>query len=81
MTYPINMINKLTVLLEASLIYIMIGIAPFAGFISAFFASWYFMAMLKMNVIDAKHEGSWKQYFRAVKKSFIAGIKNKTKKS
>lgn len=69
MTIENNMIQKMTVLLEASLIYIMIGMAPFAGFISAFFASWYFIAMLKMNVIDTKHNGSWKQYFKAVIKN------------
>ena len=62
-------ITKATVLLEASLVYILIGIAPLAGFISAFFASWYFVAMLKMNVVDKKHNGSWKQYFRAIIKN------------
>lgn len=69
MTIQNNMIGKITVLLEASFIYIMIGIAPFAGFISAFFASWYFIAMLKMNVVDTKHEGSWKKYFKDVIKN------------
>lgn len=31
-------------------------------------ASIYFLSMLKVNVIDKKYNGSWKQYFKSILK-------------
>lgn len=63
------MIYKLQALFESGLIMLSIHWQPVFGIISACAAAWYYLAMLKMNVVDTRHGGSWKQYLKVLIRS------------
>lgn len=61
------LIHKIQHSIEAILLFLSIKWQPLFGVAASFAAIMYYGSMLKINVVDVKHEGSWKQYF----KSFI----------
>ena len=60
------MIYKIQAGIEATLIFATIHWQPLFGIISACVAAWYYLAMLKINVVDVKFEGSWKKYIKSL---------------
>lgn len=60
------MIAKLQHLVEAGFLYITFKVQPFFACLMAIGGLLYYLSMLKMNVIDVKHEGSWKKYFKSI---------------
>lgn len=59
------MIYKIQAGIEATLIFATIHWQPVFGIVSASVAAWYYLAMLKMNVIDVKFGGSWIAYLKS----------------
>lgn len=70
-----TMIYKLQVLFESGLIMLSIHWQPVFGIISACAAAWYYLAMLKMNVVDQRHDGSWRKYLKSIITNIIKGKK------
>lgn len=60
------MIYKLQAGFEAGILFIYIQWQPIFGIISTCIAAWYYLAMLKINVVDVKFEGSWKKYIKSL---------------
>ena len=60
------MIYKLQALIETTLIFATIHWQPVFGIMSACVAAWYYLAMLKLNVVDVKFEGSWMKYLKSL---------------
>ena len=60
------MIHKLQHGFEAVCLLFVISWQPFFGIIASIAAISYYVAMLKMNVIDAKFGGSWKRYIKSI---------------
>lgn len=65
------MIHKLQHLCEVGLLFLTIHWQPLFGCISAMVAATYYLAMLKMNVVDTKYNGSWKIFFQSILKKFL----------
>lgn len=61
------MINKIAHTFEGAICLMSIIWQPLFGILASIFAIIYYGSMLKINVIDVKYGGSWKEYF----KSFI----------
>lgn len=64
------MLHKIQITAEMILLGITIHWQPLFGILASVAAFWYYAAMLKLNVIDVRHEGSWRNYFRAIIKKF-----------
>lgn len=62
------MIYKIQAGIEAGLLLLAIQWQPILGIASTCIAAWYYLAMLKMNVIDVKFGGSWKKYILSLLK-------------
>jgi hypothetical protein len=63
--YHPNMIHKITLTIEgAILILLSINTQSFFATLSAIVAAWYYVAMFKINVIDTRYNGSWKEYVK-----------------
>jgi hypothetical protein len=60
------MIHKLFHLCEAGFILMFLNIQPFFGALSAIAAATYYIAMLKTNVVNKNHEGSWRKFFKSI---------------
>jgi len=60
------MLHKVQQGLEAVYLLFVISWQPVFGVIASIAAITYYIAMLKMNVIDVKFGGSWKQYFKSI---------------
>lgn len=60
------MLHKIQQGLEAIYLLFVISWQPFFGIIASIAAISYYVAMLKMNVIDVKFGGSWKKYFKSI---------------
>lgn len=57
--------HKIQLTIESMLIGIAIHWQPVFGIAASIAAIVYYGAMLKMNVVDKTHAGSWKQYFKS----------------
>lgn len=63
--YQPSMIHKLTLSIEGTiLILLTINTQSFFATLSAIVAAWYYIGMFKVNIIDTKYGGSWKQYIK-----------------
>lgn len=60
------MIHKLNTIVEPLFVLIAISLQPLIGIISGVAAFAYYTSMLKMNIVDKKHDGSWKKYFKSI---------------
>lgn len=60
------MIHKFQLTAEALFITLAINWQPLAALVLGIPGAWYYIAMLKQNVVDKKHEGSWKSYFKSI---------------
>lgn len=60
------MIHKLQLSAEALFITLTIHWLPVFGILSACAGGLYYMSMLKVNVVDTKHGGSWKKYIKSI---------------
>lgn len=58
------MTNKLVHLIELPITFLAIHWQPFFGVLSAVCGAVYYLSMLKTNVIDTKHDGSWRTYIK-----------------
>jgi hypothetical protein len=58
--------GKIQHTLEAILLGITIHWQPLFGIMASAVAIVYYVAMLKMNVVDKNHGGSWKRYFKSI---------------
>lgn len=63
------MIHKIGLIIETGFVLVGIILQPIFGTISAIIASAYFLAMLKMNIVDAKYGGSWWNFIKSVLKT------------
>lgn len=57
---------KLQHTIEGLLIAISFKWQPFFGILASLAAIIYYGSMLKMNVVDIRHGGSWKKYFKSI---------------
>lgn len=65
---PYRMMFKLLVVgLEwlFAMMLLVINWGSLPGWIMSFCGTWYFLAMIKKNVVDVDHNGSWKNYFKS----------------
>ena len=60
------LISKFQHGLEALFIFLAISWQPFFGVVASIAAVWYYTAMVKMNVVDKNHGGSWKNYLKSI---------------
>ncbi len=63
-----SMMHKVQQTFEGLLLFITIKWQPIIGALASLAAIWYYAAMLKINVIDVKHGGSWQAYFKSILK-------------
>lgn len=49
----------------ASVMFLVINWGSLPGWIMSFCGTWYFISMIKKNVVDEDHGGSWKSYFKS----------------
>lgn len=62
------MLHKIQHTLEAIFLFMTIHWQPLFGILASVAAITYYMAMLKINVVDVKHSGSWKKYLKSLLK-------------
>ena len=48
-----------------AMIFMVINWGSLPGYIMSFCGTWYFISMIKKNVVDVDHGGSWKMYFKS----------------
>lgn len=61
-----TMIHKLQGSIEALFILLTIHWQPVFGIMSAICGVWYYLAMIKQNVVDKNYGGSWKTYIKSI---------------
>ena len=59
-----KMMIKIQHTAEALFIFLSITWYPIAGIILAIPGAWFYISMMKKNIIDKDHDGSWKKYFK-----------------
>lgn len=65
------LVSKLQHALEACFLFLAIHWQPVFGVMASCMAVWYYAAMIKMNIVDKEHGGSWRSYIKtAIKKLF-----------
>lgn len=65
------MIQKLQHICEIGLLFLTIHWQPLFGCISAAIAATYYLAMLKINVVDTRYKGSWKIFIKSILNKFL----------
>jgi len=55
--------------------FLVIGAGSILGGLASFFAILYYLSMTKINVIDIKHDGSWRVYLKSMLKKLIPACK------
>ncbi len=63
--------NRFFHFLEAPFIFMVINWQPIVGAISGVIAGVYYLSMLKVNVINPFHEGSWIKYIKSIFSNFL----------
>jgi len=48
-----------------SILILIVSWGSLPGYIMSLCGTWYFVAMIKKNVVDEKYNGSWLQYFKS----------------
>lgn len=60
------MIHKIQAGIDASFLFITIRWQPLFGFISLLIYAVYYLAMLKINVVNKEYDGSWKKFLKSI---------------
>ena len=61
-----TLMQKIQHWFEPTIVALTIHWQPVMGVISGICASVYYVSMLKANVVDEKHSGSWRKYFKSL---------------
>jgi hypothetical protein len=71
------MVHKFQHIGETLFIFLAIHWQPIFGIISACCAAWYYLAMIRMNIVDKFYDGSWYNYLNHILKQFFKPKKKK----
>lgn len=62
------MLNRLTIYLETVFMLLVINWQPFFGCLMSIAGMLYYAGKIKIDIVDKKYSGSWRQYIQSILK-------------